>query len=211
VRYVLASTLAAVALVPAAQSASPAFTGTVRPLDPGLRASMSSWRPGCPVGIGALRLVTASFWGFDDRVHRGLIVMHRTQAGPVLRVLRALFDAHFPIRRMRLVEAYGSDDDRSMAADDTSGFNCRRVEGSRSWSEHAYGRAIDLDPLENPSIEDGKVSPPGGARYADRSLLAKGMIHSGDAVVRAFAAIGWKWGGDWHSPKDYQHFSATGR
>src|SRR6266516_787426 len=192
-RYVLASTLAAVALVPAAQSASPAFTGTVRPLDPGLRASMSSWRPGCPVGIGDLRLVTASFWGFDDRVHRGRIVVHRAQAGPVLRVLRALFDAHFPIRRMRLVEAYGSDDDRSMAADNTSGFNCRRVEGSRSWSEHAYGRAIDLDPLENPEINGSQIMPPAGARYVDRSRSATGMIHGGDAVVRAFASIGWHW------------------
>ena len=98
-----------------------------------------------------------------------------------------------------------------MAADNTSAFNCRRVAGSTSWSEHAYGRAIDINPRENPSVENGRVYPRNGAAYADRSRHAKGMIHAGDAVVRAFAAEGWGWGGSWNSPKDYQHFSATGR
>jgi len=172
---------------------------------------MTSWHKGCPVAIDDLRLLSAGYWGFDGRVHDGNLIVARTQAQPVLRVLRALFAARFPIRRMRLVEAYGSNDNRSMAADNTSGFNCRRVEGSRAWSEHAYGRAIDVNPLENPEINGRQILPPAGARYVDRSRSATGMIHAGDAVVRAFASIGWRWGGYWHSPKDYQHFSATGR
>jgi hypothetical protein len=112
---------------------------------------------------------------------------------------------------MSPVENYGSNDDRSMAADNTSAFNCRGVPGSGSWSEHAYGRAIDINPLENPEVRNGNVAPPGGRRFLDRTRLRSGMILDRGPVVRAFASIGWSWGGDWHSLKDYQHFSATGR
>lgn len=129
----------------------------------------------------------------------------------MLTVMRKLFEQGYPFRQMRLVDAYGADDHRSMAADNTSAFNCRTVAGSSVWSEHAYGRAIDVNPIENPYVTDsGYVSPPEGAAYADRSRHAKGVIHDGGAVVRAFAAVGWEWGGDWAWPKDYQHFSATG-
>ena len=172
---------------------------------------MTSWRPGCPVPVARLRLLTMDHWGFDGRERRGRMIVHADYARDVVRVFRVLYRARFRIRRMELVERYGSDDDRSMAADNTSAFNCRRVEGSSSWSEHAYGRAIDVNPLENPYVRRGAVLPPAGIRYLDRSRRARGMIHRGDAVVRAFAAIGWKWGGDWASLKDYQHFSATGR
>ena len=127
------------------------------------------------------------------------------------RVFRALFETRFPIERMELVDVYGADDDRSMAANNTSAFNCRTVEGSSSWSEHAFGRAIDINPIQNPAVDGSEVSPPGGSRFLDRSRRAKGLIWANDQVVRAFAAIGWGWGGYWTSFKDYQHFSATGR
>jgi hypothetical protein len=112
---------------------------------------------------------------------------------------------------MRLVDAYGADDHRSMDADNTSAFNCRYVSGTSRWSEHAYGHAIDINPIENPYADsDGYVSPPAGAPYRDRGQRAKGLIHPGGNVVRAFAAIGWEWGGYWSWPKDYQHFSLSG-
>jgi D-alanyl-D-alanine carboxypeptidase len=171
----------------------------------------ASWRPGCPVSLEDLRLLTLTHWGFDGQVHRGELVVHKDQARAVKEAFRALFKARFPIKRMRLVDVYGGDDDRSMAANNTSGFNCRTVEGSSSWSEHAYGRAIDINPIQNPAVEGGRVSPPTGARYLDRSRRRKGLIRANDAVVRAFASIGWGWGGYWASLKDYQHFSATGR
>jgi hypothetical protein len=190
---------------------TPRFDSRIATITPSLRASMTSWRPGCPVPVARLRLLTVDHWGFDGRERRGRLIVHAGYARGVVRVFRALHRARFRIRRMELVERYGSNDDRSMAADNTSGFNCRRVEGSSGWSEHAYGRAIDLNPLENPYVRRGVVSPPAGVRYLDRSRRARGMIHRGDAAVRAFAAIGWKWGGDWTSLKDYQHFSATGR
>jgi hypothetical protein len=125
--------------------------------------------------------------------------------------MRKLFNAHFPFRRIWLIDAYGSDDRRSMAANNTSAFNCRYVAGTTRWSEHAYGRAIDINPIQNPYVSGSYVSPAAGRAYADRSRRAPGMIHAGDVVVRAFASIGWKWGGYWRSSKDYQHFSSTGR
>ncbi len=109
-----------------------------------------------------------------------------------------------------LIDAYGADDHRSMKADNTSAYNGRYVNGTTRWSMHAYGLAIDINTVENPWVDGNDVSPPNGRPYADRSRKATGMIHAGDAVVRAFASIGWKWGGDWSGGKDYQHFSSTG-
>jgi len=191
----------------------PAFHGRAERIDLATRERMSgvSWRPGCPVGFADLRLLSVDHWGFDGRVHSGRLVVHRDQAAAMVGVMRRLFRLRYPIRRMRLVDAYDADDHRSMDADNTSAFNCRFVAGSPGvWSEHAYGRAIDLNPIENPYVtESGYVSPPVGAPFADRRH-AQGVVHRGGPVVRAFAAIGWEWGGNWSWPKDYQHFSATG-
>jgi hypothetical protein len=197
-----------------ARPGAPVFRGRSEPIDGETRARMSgvSWRPGCPVGLGELRLLTVSHWGFDGRLHRGRLVVHRDAARQMLGVMRHLFRLRFPIRRMHLVDAYGADDHRSMAADNTSAFNCRFVAGSPGvWSEHAYGRALDLNPIENPYVTaSGYVSPPAGAPFARRSLHRDGMVHRRGPVVAAFAAAGWEWGGDWAWPKDYQHFSASG-
>lgn len=190
------------------------FEGRVSRIDAETRARMTgvSWRPGCPVGFAELRLLTVSHWGFDGRSHRGRLVVHRDLATAMLGAMRRLHRLRFPIRQMRLVDAYGADDRRSMAADNTSAFNCRFVAGTSRWSEHAYGRAIDLNPIENPYVTgSGYVSPPAGAPFIDRSRRRKGLIHRHGPVVAAFAAAGWEWGGDWPWPKDYQHFSATGR
>jgi hypothetical protein len=193
-------------------AAPPRFRGSVAAIDPATRSRMRwSWRPGCPVGLANLRLLRVDHWGFDRRVHRGELVVHRDQARRVLGVLERLFRVGYPIRRMRLVDAYRADDDRSMAANNTSAFNCRRVAGTSRWSEHAYGRAIDVNPVRNPYIAGRHVSPPAGRPYANRARRAPGMIHAGDAVVRAFAAAGWAWGGNWRAARDYQHFSASGR
>jgi hypothetical protein len=189
------------------------FSGFAARIDGATRARMaSSWHQGCPVPIEDLRLLTLDFWGFDGQVHTGEMVVHRDVAQDVIDVFRELFGARFPIRRMRLVDDYGGDDDQSMAADNTSAFNCRPVTGGSAWSEHSYGRAIDINPIQNPYVAGGgTVLPPAGAAYADRSQRAKGMIHPGDAVVRAFTSVGWGWGGTWSDPTDYQHFSSTGR
>jgi hypothetical protein len=201
------------ALAPVRHPSAPRFRGGSAMIGPRTRARMRwSWRPGCPVGLGDLRRLLVDHWGFDGRVHRGELVVHRRQAQRVLRVLAELFSGRFPIQRMRLVDAYRANDDRSMAANNTSAFNCRRVSGTSRWSQHAYGRAIDLNPVQNPYVtRGGRVSPPAGRRYANRAGRAKGMVHAGDPVVRAFAAVGWGWGGSWRSARDYQHFSSSGR
>lgn len=206
--------LAGWAAAPDVAASEPDFHGRAEHIDVETRQRMSgvSWHRGCPVGLGDLRLLTIGHWGFDGRVHRGRLVVHRDAARDMLGVMRKLFRLRFPIRQMRLVDAYGADDRRSMAADNTSAFNCRFVSGSPGiWSEHAYGRAIDVNPIENPYVTDsGYVSPPPGSRFADRSRHAQGMVHRGGPVVEAFAAAGWEWGGNWPWPRDYQHFSATG-
>jgi hypothetical protein len=195
-------------------AAAPSFSGSVSQLPAALRETMTgvSWRPGCPVPLEDLRLVRASHWGFDGRVRSGRIVVHRDVARDVLAVLRRLYAARFPIRRMVPVDAYGASDFRSIEADNTSGFNCRPVEGTTRWSEHAYGRAIDLNPIENPYVyADGTTSHRASRPYLDRSPYRPGMAVEGGVVVRAFAAVGWEWGGRWSPSRDYQHFSASGR
>jgi D-alanyl-D-alanine carboxypeptidase-like protein len=197
----------------AAAAGVPAFRGSVAGGRDVVRSRVRySWRRGCPVGPVELRLLRVDYWGFDGRVHRGELIVHRDHTRRILGVLKKLFQARYPIQRLRLVDAYRADDDRSMAANNTSGFNCRRVSGSTSWSEHAFGRAIDLNPLRNPYVtRGGRVSPPAGRPYANRARRAAGMVHGGDGVVRAFAAAGWRWGGSWSGSRDYQHFSSTGR
>jgi hypothetical protein len=209
----VATTVVATAMAPpGTQVPSPRFRGSVSAIDRSTRSRMRwSWRPGCPVGLADLRLLRLDHWGFDRRVHRGELMVHRDQARRVLGAMERLFRLGYPIRRMRLVDDYRADDDRSMAANNTSAFNCRPVAGTSRWSEHAYGRAIDVNPVQNPYVVGRHVSPPAGRRYADRARRAPGMIHAGDAVVRAFAAAGWGWGGAWRTARDYQHFSASGR
>lgn len=125
-------------------------------------------------------------------------------------IMRDLFELRFPIERITPVDAFGADDDASMAANNTSAFNCRTVTGGTDWSEHAHGEAIDINPVANPYVVGDVVLPPAGVDYLDRSQNLTGMIHHDDGVVRAFAARGWSWGGDWTRPVDYQHFYVPG-
>jgi hypothetical protein len=186
-----------------------AFTATVEPVT--AEQLHASWRPGCPHPVEALRLVRAAHWGFDGAVHEGTLVVDAEVTDAVVRVLRSLFEARYPIERMDPVDRYGGSDDASMAANNTSAFNCRRATGGTSWSEHAYGRAIDLNPLQNPYVRGDEVRPPQSAPYVDRTGTDLGVIRDGDPAVVAFAREGWSWGGHWTTVKDYQHFSASGR
>ncbi|UJA19869.1 M15 family metallopeptidase [Thermoleophilia bacterium SCSIO 60948] len=170
-----------------------------------------SWRRGCPVGLGDLRLLRVEHWDWTGDVENGSIVVHRNHARRIEATFRRLYRQRFPIRKMNLIDRYGGSDHRSMDADNTSGFNCREVAGRPGvWSQHAYGRAIDINPIENPYVtSSGYVSPPAGRPYADRSPTRKGMVTK--RAIRAFRESGWKWGGKWRGTKDYQHFSSNGR
>jgi hypothetical protein len=200
------STLAAMRLVALVL----AFVGTVSPVRQ--QDVRFSYRSGCPVAPAELRLVRVSYHGFDGRTHVGDLVVHRRVARDVVNVFRRLYVARFPIRRMTPVSSFRGSDDASMAADNTSGFNCRRAVGSSGgWSQHAYGLAIDVNPVENPYVLNGKALPPAGRRYLDRGRVRPGMAVSGGVLVRAFESAGWKWGGRWSGSRDYQHFSVNGR
>ena len=197
-------------LVPAAQgAAAPPFSaGISRVTAQDLRYS---WRPGCPVGPARLRAVELRHWDFRGRSRIGVLVVNAAEVRNVVSVFRRLYAARFPIRRMLGVEVYRGSDDASMRADNTSGFNCRFVGGTSRWSEHAYGKAIDVNPVENPYVHGGLVEPPTGRAFLDRSRRRPGMATRTSVLVRAFDAVEWHWGGRWTSSKDYQHFSTTGR
>ncbi len=189
------------------------FVGSVSRLDGDLRELMtgSSWHEGCPVELRELRLVRLTYRGFDGDSHMGRLVVHRRWGDEMLEVFARIYLRDFPIRRVRLVDLYGADDQESMRHDNTSAFNCRYVAGTTTWSQHAFGRAIDINPVENPYVDGSHVSPRNGRPYADRSDIRPGMVEKRDVVWRAFRSIGWEWGGTWTSAQDYQHFSANGR
>ena len=189
------------------------FVGSISRIDKTQAKRMTgvSWRPGCPVALRDLRMLTFSHWSFDRKVRTGHLIVHEDVARPVLGVFRQLYADRFLVRKVVPVDAYDASDFRSIEADNTSAFNCRFVDGTRRWSEHAYGRAIDINPIENPYVSGGRTSHDASVPYLDRERRRPGMAHEGGALVRAFDAIGWGWGGRWTSVKDYQHFSASGR
>jgi hypothetical protein len=195
---------------------SATFVGSVRWIDDALRHELigRNWHPGCPVPIRDLRLVTVSYWTFGGRVERGPLIINETVADDVLSVFHRLFDGGFPIRKIALAAKWRPPrpSDWLSTKDVSASFSCRPVTGQTSgFSQHAYGWAIDINPTQNPYVTGaGEVLRKACLPYVDRTQHLQGMIHPNDVVVQAFTDIGWGWGGDWHSLKDYMHFSLTG-
>jgi hypothetical protein len=192
------------------------FHATVQRIDPRTRRTMGeSWSPRCPVGLDDLRLLTMGFRGFDGRAHTGRMVVNASVADQVVEIFRTLFRIRFPIEEMRLVTTGDLEAKPTGDGNNTAAFVCRATRRQTTWSAHAYGLAIDLDPFQNPYHSgdpgDQLVLPELASAYLDRSWRRPGMVEPGDAVTRAFADAGWTWGGDFRSVKDLMHFSATGR
>jgi hypothetical protein len=199
---------------PATAAVHPEFVGHVRALPAQVVAAMRkhSWREGCPRAPGDLAYLEVDHFGYDGKVHTGELVVEARLAREVLDIMRELFQARFPIEKMRLIDAYAGSDEASMADNNTSAFNCRPVAGrSRGFSRHSYGRAIDINPLTNPYVKGKLVAPPAGRAFLDRTQGAVGMITRGDACHQAFVRRGWRWGGVWRLSKDYQHFEKPER
>lgn len=199
------------------------FAGRIRSLPEPLAAEMrgTTWKPGCPVPLEDLRLLRFNYYGFDGGIKRGPMIVNERVAEDVLWVFEQLFDSGFQIKRIALAKEFRperyEDAPRRITSHRsvTAAFNCRPVILPTGpidrYSQHSYGWAIDLNPLQNPFVTaDGFVRNRVAERYVDRSQDLQGMIHEGDVVVRSFAAIGWSWGGRWSSP-DYMHFSLTDR
>lgn len=198
----------------AASSDQTAFKFSAERIPSNIKRRMTgvSWRKGCPVALSRLRYLRISHWTFDGRIRTGELIVHRDAVRTMRRVFSELHEAEFPIRRMRLIDDYDGSDFDSIEADNTSAFNCRERTGGGGWSEHAYGRAIDVNPIENPYVHaDGTTSHRASKKYLDRSRWRKGMATRNGVLVRSFKDAGWGWGGDWPSPKDFQHFSRSGR
>jgi hypothetical protein len=165
-----------------------------------------TWRPGCPVPPADLTLLRVSYWDFSGKPQNGEIVVNRAVADDLESIFSRLFDHGFLVERMSPVENYEGSDNESMDANNTSAFNCRDVTGQPGkFSNHSWGRAIDINPLTNPMILHGKPLPPDGARYTDRTVAHPGSILAGSFIVKLFEEHGWTWGGTWANP-DYQHF-----
>jgi hypothetical protein len=186
------------------------FRSTAGPV-PAAVAERSTWAPGCPVTLAQLRYVTVTFRGFDGRAHTGELIVHRDVAGDVVAVFRRLFAADYPIERMHVTTVEERDAAPTGDGNNTGAFTCRSAVATTRWSEHAYGRAIDVNPFQNPYVKGPLVLPELAGAYARRDRGLPGMITAGGPVVAAFRSVGWSWGGAWRSSKDYMHFSVNGR
>lgn len=172
----------------------------------------SSWHAGCPVPPAELRQLRLPYRDFARHAQTGLLIVHKDVAQEVAAIFRELFDHGFLIAGMEPVDSFGGSDDRSMAANNTSGFNCRDVTGRPGkFSNHSWGRAIDINPLTNPYVKGDQVLPPQGREFLDRSRNYPGVIQPGSFIVKLFADHGWTWGGAWIDRKDYQHFEKPSR
>jgi poly-gamma-glutamate synthesis protein (capsule biosynthesis protein) len=184
------------------------FAAVVGPVPAAVRERMtgSSWRddPRCPAW-DELRYLELPHVTFDGGIARGELVVAAAIAGATVALFARLHALGFPIRQARLVDDFGASDDASMAADNTSAFNFRVVAGSSTLSQHAFGRAIDLNPVENPWIVGDRLVPPAGAAYRDRAVVRPGMIVRPGPITALFDELGWEWGGDWHHALDLHH------
>ncbi len=191
------------------------FQYSINPITTNIKQRMingGSYRDGCPISLNNLRYLKMSYIGFDNREHIGEMIVNRSVAKEVVAIFRELYKAKYPIRKMRLVSDYGGSDFASIEADNTSAFNCRPVAGTNRWSKHSYGKAIDINPLENPYVsKSGHTSHKGSLQFLKRvrngsSATQRALILRNDFIVKLFQSYGWRWGGDFNCCKDWQHF-----
>jgi hypothetical protein len=223
VRLVAALAVVVLSVLAAATTSTGAMKSyrySIRPLSSGVQAELRGhgyWHPGCPVSLSQLRVLGVTYVGFGGEDHAGQLVVSRSAAPLLAKVFRRLYELRFPIRHVQLADMYGPVSGRPNDGDVTGSFSCRQAvpspctggSGTGSWSNHAYGLAVDLNPVENPYVGCGMTRDPHARRYLDRSQHRKGMVTP--AIVQAFRSIGWGWGGSWSgSTKDYMHFSVNG-
>ena len=185
------------------------FAATVGPVPDSVLAR-STWQPECPVTPADLRYVTVAFRGFDGAAHTGELLVAASVTDDVVAVFRELFAADFPIEEMRVVDRAELTAPPTGDDNNTTAFVCRPIVGSPTWSAHALGLAVDVNPFQNPYRRDDLILPELASAYLDRTAVRPGMIFADGPVIAAFERIGWTWGGRWRSPVDLHHFSQTG-
>lgn len=158
------------------------------------------------VKLSDLSYLRVRYYDFEHKVQSGELIVARKLAEEVLDIFYELFEGGYEIEKIKLVDEYDADDERSMADNNSSAFNYRVVADTNTISAHSYGRAIDINPLINPYIVGDKVMPANAVQYADREKSFEHKIDRTDLCYCIFKRHGWKWGGDWRNSKDYQHF-----
>ena len=177
-----------------------------------LTANQNTTKKSCPVPLKDLKLLTITHLGYDGKDKQGVLLVHKSVASNVEKIFEELYEIKYPIYQMKLVSKYNNNDWESIEANNTSAYNCRKVEGTTRWSNHSYGKAIDINPIENPYIsKKGYISHKESLKYAKRvhkedTLQDKAVLLKDDEAVKIFKKHGWSWGGDWITIKDYQHF-----
>jgi hypothetical protein len=211
---VLAAVLAVVAMPHSA------FHSSIRPVPASVRSEMRAhgfFHSNCPVGMSQLRVLTVTTRGFDGHTHTGQLVVNASAASGLAKVFHQLYRLHFPIRHMQLIQMYGPSSAIPKDNDVTGAFDCRQAvpspcvggNGTGSWSMHAFGLAVDINPQENPYVGCGQSRDPATKPFFNRSRHRPGMVTG--RVIAAFRSIGWGWGGAWAgNTKDYMHFSSSG-
>jgi len=192
------------------------YSSSISPITPEIKKRMikgNSWRKGCPVSLNNLRYLRLKHINFNGKDVMGEIIVHKEVSAEVTEIFEVLYEEGYPINKMRLVSDYKGNDWQSIESDNTSAFNCRTATGSKKWSKHSYGKAIDINPIENPYISrKGYISHKAAKTYRERvhknsTHVDKAVLLKNDNAVQIFKKYGWKWGGDWTGVKDYQHFS----
>lgn len=192
------------------------YKATILQIDPEVKQRMikgNSWKKGCPVPLKDLRYLRMQYIDFSGNEQVGEMIVHKDVSVEVTEIFEAFYHAKYPIHKMKLVSDYQGSDWQSIEADNTSAFNCRKATGSKKFSKHSYGKAIDINPIENPYVfRSGKSSHQGSKPYLKRkrmgeSAVQKAILLPQDKAVKIFKKHGWIWGGDWSGVKDYQHFS----
>jgi poly-gamma-glutamate synthesis protein (capsule biosynthesis protein) len=192
------------------------FNSNISKITPDIKKRMvegNSWRKGCPVSLSDLRYIEVDHLDFSNNISRGELIVHKDIAQEVVDIFEELYNMNYAIHQMRLVSDFNGNDWQSIEADNSSAFNCRKATGSKKWSKHSYGKAIDINPIENPYIsKTGHISHKESQKYRKRrhqdlsNLADRAVLLKRDPATKAFKKYGWKWGGDWHTIKDYQHF-----
>ena len=176
-----------------------------------LRMQGRSWPEGCAVRRADLRYLRLSHFDAEKKEHVGEMVCNKAIANDLLEIFRELYRQKYPIQRIRLIDDYEAEDERSMRDNNTSCFCYRKVSGTTKLSKHATGMAVDVNTLYNPYVRTGKngrriVEPATAVKYVDRSKSFPYKIVKGDLLYRLFIRHGFKWGGSWRTVKDWQHF-----
>jgi len=192
------------------------YRASISPISTEIKKRMikgNSWRKGCPVSLENLRYLRMAYLDFKGQHQMGELIVHQDVSSEVTEIFKSLYHMGYPIYKMRLVSDYKGNDWQSIESGNTSAFNCRNATGSKKWSKHSYGKAIDINPIENPYISrSGRISHKASEKYRKRihknnTYPDKAILLKSDKATKVFEKYGWIWGGDWSGVKDYQHFS----